>query len=69
MQYRECEGPFCGITLREVGNVDQWVGRWNHKMNEGVVAYTPDPFEEEIHGKEIMMWLCEYCWYGLHDEI
>lgn len=67
MQY--CEGPFCDLTLREVGEEDQWVGRWNHKKDEGVVIYTPDPFEEEINGKIIMMWLCEYCWYALHDDI
>lgn len=64
-----CEGEFCGTKLYEVGTTDQWLDRWNHKEGEGVVVYTADPFLEEIRDKIVMMWLCEYCWYGLHDEI
>lgn len=66
----QCEGPFCGPDkFYTIGTEDQWLGRWSHKEGEGVVVYTADPFEEEIRDREVMLWLCEYCWYGLHDDI
>ena len=68
-EFHACQGDYCGDYLFEVGTMEQWLGRWKHKQGEGVVVYTPDPFEEEIRGKEVMRWLCEYCWYGSHDEI
>jgi hypothetical protein len=69
MEMRKCEGGQCSDKLYEVGTVDQWVGRWKYKRDAGVVVYTSDPFAEEIHNEIIMMWLCEYCWYGIHDDI
>ncbi len=66
----QCEGFFCGPDkFYTIGTSGQWLGRNKHKEGEGVVVYIADPFEEEISGKEIMLWLCEYCWYGLHDDI
>ncbi len=66
----KCDGPFCDPEkLYEVGTGEDWLGRWNYKEGEGVVIYTCDPFEEDVRGREVMMWLCEYCWHGLYDEI
>jgi hypothetical protein len=36
---------------------------------EGNGVYREDPFEEEINGKEILMFICGSCYTGLTHEI
>jgi hypothetical protein len=69
MQYRACQGDFCDGKIYPVGTEEDWLGRWKLKKGEGVVVYTEDPFLAEIRDEIVMLWLCEYCWYGSHDQI